>query len=185
MSAMSPLLAVMSFAISVSGAPSAGHFSYGNEQVHCHTLYNVQIEQKCHEEVDQKCHEEFDTVVDTHYVEECDDIVTQHCEQISTKVLHSSAIVGQQSYLATPGRGYEKRDAGRGIEYAGKPQCTAKKDRQCHKTPVQTARQIPRPVCVAVPRQVCVPYEVKIPYNTCGDSHVHVEQYTNDQVYAY
>merc|ERR1711970_374810 len=89
LSAMLPLLAVMSLPIGVFGVPSAGHFEYGNEQVHCHILYNVQIEQKCHQEVDQKCHEE------------CDDIVTQHCEQISTKVLHSSAIVGQQSYLAT------------------------------------------------------------------------------------
>merc|ERR1712106_1042715 len=155
------------------GGPAAGHFAYGSQQEHCTTLYNTQVEQRCHEEFDQECHQE------------CDDIVTHHCEQISTQVSHTSAIVGQESYLASEGKRYRKREAVPGYEYASKPQCQAKKKTQCHQTPVQTSHQVPRPVCVPVPRQVCLPFEVKIPYNTCGDSHVHVEQYTNDLVYGY
>ena len=169
------------------GAPGPGHFAYGNQQIHCHTLYNVKIEQDCHNEFDQECHEEFDTIVDTNYIQDCQDIVTHHCEQISTRVQHTSAIVGQESYLASEGHGYQKREseARPGYEYTSEPQCHAKKNTQCQKKPVQTSRQIPRQVCVPVPRQVCVPYEVKIPYNTCGDSNVYVEQYTNDLVYGY
>merc|ERR1712106_1270594 len=151
-------VAVLAFA---EAAPGGGHFAYGHQQKHCHTKYNIKLE--------QACHEEYDVIVDTTYIEECQDIVTQHCQETSQKVHHSSAVVGHDSQVVShghAGHGYGKRDADAEAQpgYSTGPQCHAKKDRQCHKKPVQNSRKIPR--------TVCVPYEVKVPYEVCGHSHV-------------
>merc|ERR1712106_738134 len=155
-------------------APGGGHFAYGHQQKHCHTKYNVKLE--------QACHEEYDVIVDTTYIEECQDIVTQHCQETSQQVHHSSAVVGHDSQVVShghAGHGYGKRDADAEAQpgYSTGPQCHAKKDRQCHKKPVQNSRKIPK--------TVCVPYEVKVPYEVCGHSHVHVEQHSNGLRYGY
>ena len=372
------LITVIALTASIEAAPGGGSFAYGNQQKHCHTKYNIKVEQACHAEYDQVCHEEYDTVVDTSYVEECQDIVTKQCHQVSQQIHHSTAVVGHDSQIvavansghygkrdADPGHSdphnhlqcfskphkechqkpvheereechvehevivdidyieeceelitthcehdsetvenhsrivggesqvvdvrhegygeYHKREAvagdkdgynsgpkchekkdhkchkkpiqnerkiphtickkivdttyieeceetfttkchnhhskyhtsttiaghesytiegheGEGHEnhghvkreaeaghagYTTAPQCQAKTDRQCHKKPVQSSHQIPRQVCVPVARQVCVPYEVKIPYEVCGHSYVHREQYTSAHGYGY
>eukprot|EP00091_Calanus_sinicus_P011609 TRINITY_DN261_c0_g1_i8.p2 TRINITY_DN261_c0_g1~~TRINITY_DN261_c0_g1_i8.p2 ORF type:complete len:172 (-),score=64.83 TRINITY_DN261_c0_g1_i8:117-632(-) len=167
-------VAVLAFAAVAQAAPGGGHFAYGHQQKHCHTKYNIKLE--------QACHEEYDVIVDTTYIEECQDIVTQHCQETSQQVHHSSAVVGHDSQVVSHGHGgygYGKRaaDAEAQPGYSTGPQCHAKKDRQCHKKPVQNSRKIPR--------QVCVPYEVKVPYEVCGHSHVHVEQYANGYGYGH
>merc|ERR1712002_781861 len=148
------IVAVLVLASVAQCAPGGGHFAYGHQQKHCHTKYNIKYE--------QACHEEYDVVVDTTYIEECQDIITTHCQETSQQVHHSSAVVGKRE--AEPG-------------YSTGPQCHNKKDRQCHKKPVQSERKIPR--------TVCVPYEVKVPYEVCGHSHVHVEQYANGYAHGY
>merc|ERR1711892_106012 len=167
-------VAVLAFAAVAQAAPGGGHFAYGHQQKHCHTKYNIKLE--------QACHEEYDVIVDTTYIEECQDIVTQHCQETSQQVHHSSAVVGHDSQVVShghAGHGYGKRDADAEAQpgYSTGPQCHAKKDRQCHKKPVQNSRKIPR--------TVCVPYEVKVPYEVCGHSHVHVEQHSNGHGYGY
>merc|ERR1711892_1134734 len=254
-------VAVLAFAAVAQAAPGGGHFAYGHQQKHCHTKYNIKLEQACHEEYDvivdttyieecqdivtqhcqetsqqvhhssavvghdsqivshghsgylkreakaeaepgyghnhhnnlqcfskphkqchqkpvqnqrQECHEEYDVIVDTTYIEECQDIITTQCHETSQQVQHSSAVVGHDSQVVSHGHagyGYGKREAKAEAEpgYSTGPQCHAKKDRQCHKKPVQNSRKISR--------TVCVPYEVKVPYEVCGHSHVHVEQY--------
>merc|ERR1712121_609943 len=162
--------AVLVLASVAQCAPGGGHFAYGHQQKHCHTKHNIKYE--------QACHEEYDVVVDTTYIEECQDIITTHCEETSQQVHHSSAIVGHDSQVVAHGHagyGYGKREAEPG--YSTGPQCHDKKDRQCHKKPVQSERKIPR--------TVCVPYEVKVPYEVCGHSHVHVEQYANGYAHGY
>ena len=183
---MLDLLLLIALTATVEAAPG-GHFAYGHQQQHCHTEYNIQIEQSCHDEYDQECHDEFDTVVDTTYVEECQDIITQHCHEANQQVHHSAAVLGQDFQVILHDQGYTKREARAQAEprygYATGPSCHAQKDRQCHHKPVQSSRQVPRQVCVPVARQVCVPHEVQIPYEVCGHSHVHVEQYPNALVY--
>merc|ERR1712014_535243 len=172
------LLIIIAVTAGAQAAPEGGYFAYGHHQDHCHTEYSVHIEESCHVEADQECHEEYDTVVDTTYVEECQDIVTQHCHETFQQVHHSSAVVGHDSQVVAHGHagyGYGKREAEPG--YSTGPQCHNKKDRQCHKKPVQSERKIPR--------TVCVPYEVKVPYEVCGHSHVHVEQYANGYAHGY
>ena len=155
-------------------------------------------EPECHEEKEIQCHKKpihtkgkiprsvCKTVEDTTYIEECEETFTTHCHTAHSHVHHTSAIVGTESYIS---HGKQKREAQAESEptlgYTNEPKCHAKKDRHCHKRPVQSFHQIPRQVCVQVPRQVCVPYEVKVPYEVCGHSHVHVEQYANDLVYGY
>merc|ERR1711976_710771 len=157
------------FVAAAQCVPGGGHNAYGYQQKHCHTKYNIKY--------DQTCHEEYDVVVDTTYIEECQDIVTQHCEEVHQQVHHSSAVVGHDSQVVAHGHtgyGYGKREAEPG--YTTGPKCHAKKDRQCHKKPVQNSRKIPR--------QVCVPVEIKVPYEVCGHSHVHVEQHSNGYGYG-
>merc|ERR1712106_266294 len=358
---MSILLLLIALTAGAQGAPGGGHFAYGHQQQHCHTEYNIQIEQSCHDEFDtvvdttyveecqdiitqhchettqqvhhssavvgqdsqvvsqghrglskreanpepypvypvyghnhhnnlqcfstphkqchqkpvqnqrQECHEEYDVVVDTTYIEECQDIITTHCQQTNQQVHNSYAVVGHDSQVVSQGHGVGKREA-QG-EYPSEPQCQeqkdrqchkrpvhnerkvprkvcktivdttfieeceetftthchtahtqvhhtaavvgqdthtehgrrkreaqvsepehgyqtgpnchAKKDRQCHRKPIQNSRQVPLQVCLPVARQVCVPHEIQIPYEVCGHSHVHMEQYPNDLVYVH
>merc|ERR1712212_294748 len=150
--------------------PGYGHNRHNNLQ--CFSKPHKQCHQKPVQNQRQECHEEYDVIVDTTYIEECQDIITTHCQETSKQVHHSSAVVGHDSQVVAHGHaGYAhgKREAEPG--YSTGPQCHHKKDRQCHKKPVQSERQIPR--------QVCVPYEVKIPYEVCGHSHVHVEQHAH------
>merc|ERR1712106_119872 len=186
---MAILLLLIALTAGAQGAPGGGHFAYGHQQQHCHTEYNTQIEQSCHDEYDQECHDEFDTVVDTTYVGECQDIIIQQCHEATQQVHHSSAVLGQDSQVILHHHGYTKREARPQAEsrytYVTGPSCHAKKDRKCHRKPVQNSQQVPRQVCVPVARQVCVPHEVQIPYEVCGHSHVYVEQYPNDLVYQY
>merc|ERR1711887_327850 len=164
------VVAVLALASLAQCAPGGGHFAYGHQQKHCHTKYNIAYE--------QACHEEYDVYVDTTYVEDCQDIITTHCQETSQQVHRSSAVVGHDSQVVAHGHtgyGYGKREAEPG--YSTGPQCHDKKDRQCAKRPVQNERKIPR--------TVCVPYEVKVPYEVCGHSHVHVEQYANGYARGY
>merc|ERR1712098_1036608 len=144
----------------------------------CHDKKDRQCHKTPKQASRQECHEEYDVVVGTTYIEECQDIITTHCQETSQQVHHSSAVVGHDSQVVAHGHagyGYGKREAEPG--YSTGPQCHNKKDRQCHKKPVQSERKIPR--------TVCVPYEVKVPYEVCGHSHVHVEQYANGYAHGY
>merc|ERR1712106_317196 len=126
-------VAVLAFA---EAAPGGGHFAYGHQQKHCHTKYNIKLE--------QACHEEYDVVVDTTYVEECQDIVTQHCQETSQQVHHSSAVVGHDSQVISHGHsGYHKREAepGYGHNHHNNLQCFSKPHKQYHQKPVQNQRQ--------------------------------------------
>merc|ERR1712106_512874 len=89
------------------------------------------------------------------YIEECQDIITTQCLETSQQVQHSSAVVGHDSQVVSHGHagyGYGKRDADAEAQpgYSTGPQCHDKKDRQCHKKPVQNSRKVPRPVCKTV-----------------------------------
>ena len=182
------LVMMVGLMVGVNAAPGpGGHFAYGSQVEHCHTLYETRLEEECHTVNSQECHEEYDTIVDTDYVQDCRDIVRHYCEQVSTKVSKTSSIVGQESYLASTGPVKREADAipGPGYEINGKPKCQAKTTTQCTERPVQKSRQVPRQVCLPVARQVCAPREVKIPYNTCGDSHVFYEQFSKDVTYEY
>ena len=46
---------VIAIIATVQGATGVGHFAYGHQQKHCHTEYNVNIEELCHDEFDQEC----------------------------------------------------------------------------------------------------------------------------------
>merc|ERR1711970_1130059 len=130
-------------------APGYGHASHYHEQSQCHTKYDIKLDTACQTYYDHACHEEYDVVVDTTYVEECQDIVTQHCQETSQQVHHSSAVVGHDSQVVAQGHaGYGKREAEPG--YSTGPKCHDKKDRQCHKRPVQNERKVPRPVCKTI-----------------------------------
>merc|ERR1711970_1108821 len=165
----------------------AGYSKRAADPLHRHNHHNnLQCFSKPHKQCHQKpvqnqrqeCHEEYDVIVDTTYIEECQDIITTHCQETSQQVHHSSAVVGHDSQVVAHGHtgyGYGKREAEPG--YSTGPQCHDKKDRQCAKRPVQNERKIPR--------TVCVPYEVKVPYEVCGHSHVHVEQYANGYARGY
>ena len=107
---MAILLLLIALTAGAQGAPGGGHFAYGHQQQHCHTEYNIQIEQSCHDEYDQECHEEFDTVVDTTYVEECQDIITKHCHETTQQVHHSAAVVGQDSQVVSHGHSTVKNN---------------------------------------------------------------------------
>merc|ERR1711887_7961 len=141
------VVAVLALASLAQCAPGGGHFAYGHQQKHCHTKYNIAYE--------QECHEEYDVIVDTTYIEECQDIITTHCQETSQQVHHSSAVVGHDSQVVARGHagyGYGKREADAEAEpgYSTGPQCQDKKDRQCHKRPVQNERKVPRPVCKTI-----------------------------------
>merc|ERR1712106_136877 len=148
---MSILLLLIALTAGTQGAPGGGHFAYGHQQQHCHTEYNIQIEQSCHDEYDQECHDEFDTVVDTTYVEECQDIITQHCHETTQQVHHSAAVVGQDSQVVSQGHsGLSKREAkaepfpvypGYGHNHHNNLQCFSTPHKQCHQKPVQNQRQ--------------------------------------------
>merc|ERR1712168_1703808 len=156
------IAAVLVLASVAHCAPGGGHFAYGHQQKHCHTKYNIKYE--------QACHEEYDVVVDTTYIEECQDIITTYCEETSQQVHHSSVVVGHDSQVVAHGHagyGYGKREAEPG--YSTGPQCHDKKDRQCHKRPVQNERKVPRQVCVPVAREECHPIEVKVPRQVCNN----------------
>merc|ERR1711872_398857 len=140
-------VAALALVAVAQSAPGGGHNAYGHQQKHCHTKYNIKYE--------QACHEEYDVVVDTTYIEECQDIITTHCQETSQQVHHSSAVVGHDSQVVAHGHtgyGYGKRDADAEAEpgYSTGPKCHDKKDRQCHKKPVQNSRKVPRPVCKTV-----------------------------------
>merc|ERR1739838_51385 len=129
---------------------------------------------KCHDKKDrqchktpkqtsrQECHEEYDVVVDTTYIEECKDIITTHCQETSQQVHRSSSVVGHDSKVVSSGHssygGYDigKREAEAeaeaepGQSYSTGPKCHDTKDRQCHKTPKQNSRKIPRKVCKTI-----------------------------------
>ena len=105
-------------------------------------------------------------------------IATQHKLRYTILLLLSHIVPGKQKSEA-------HAESEPLLGYNNEPKRHAKKDRHCLKRPVQSYHQIPRQVCVQVPRQVCVPYEVKVPYEVCGHSHVHVEQYANDFVFEY
>ena len=157
---------VLCVAASAIAAPGGGHYEYGYQQKHCHTKYNIKY--------DQVCHEEYDVVVDTTYTEQCEDIVTQHCSQTHTQVHHSSAVVGHDSHVVSHGHsGYHgKREAEPGYGgYSSGPHCKQNVQKQCHKVPHQNSRKIPR--------QVCNQIEIKVPYEVCGSSYVHRNQYAN------
>merc|ERR1711973_162495 len=164
---------ILSLAAFAYGAPSGhGGHAYAHQQTHCHTKYNIKI--------DQQCHQEYDTVVDTTYTQQCQDIVTKHCQSTHKQVHHSSAVVGHDSKVVSHGYGYGKRDAeaepGYGSQgYSSGPQCQQHVEKQCQKVPHQTQRQIPR--------QVCVPVEVKVPYEVCGTSYVQKQQYNTGYGY--
>merc|ERR1711970_1198981 len=130
-------------------APGYGHAGHYHEQSQCHTKYDIKLDTACQTYYDQACHEEDDVVVDTTYMEEGQDIVTQHCQETSQQVHHSSAVVGHDSQVVAHGHaGYGKREAE--PRYSTGPQCHDKKDRQCHKRPVQNERKVPRPVCKTI-----------------------------------
>merc|ERR1711862_499176 len=135
------VVAVLALASFAQCAPGGGHFAYGHQQKLCHTKYNIAYE--------QACHEEYDVIVDTTYIEECQDIITTHCQETSQQVHRSSAVVGHDSQVVAHGHaGYGKREAEPG--YSTGPKCVDKKDRQCHKRPVQNERKVPRPVCKTI-----------------------------------
>ena len=151
---------VLCVAASALAAPGGGHYEYGYHQKHCHTKYNIKYDQKC------------DTIVDTTYIEKCEDIVTQHCSETHTQVHKSSHVVGHDSYKVHGG--YHKRDAEPGYGghgYSSGPHCKQNVQKQCHKVPHQNSRKIPR--------QVCNQIEIKVPYEVCGSSYVHRNQYAN------
>merc|ERR1711892_1502640 len=150
---MFKLCAALLFAGLAQAAPGYGHGSHYHEQSQCHTTYDVKYDTQCQTYYDQACHTEYDVVVDTTYVEECQDIVTQHCQETHQQVHHSSAVVGHDSQVVSHGHaGYGKRDAEAEAKpgYSSGPQCHDKKDRQCHKKPVQNERKVPRPVCKTI-----------------------------------
>merc|ERR1712013_739110 len=73
------------------------------------------------------------------------------CQETSQQVHHSSAVVGHDSQVVAHGNtgyAYGKREAEPG--YSTGPKCVDKKDRQCHKRPVQNERKVPRPVCKTI-----------------------------------
>merc|ERR1711955_71498 len=134
-------------------APGYGHAGHYHQQSQCTTEYDIKLDTACQTYYDQACHEEYDVVVDTTYVEECQDIITTHCEETSQQVHHSSAVVGHDSQVVAHGHtgyGYGKREAEAEPGYSTGPKCHDKKDRQCHKKPVQNERKVPRPVCKTV-----------------------------------
>jgi len=124
-----------------------GYNQHNNKQ--CFSKPHKQCHQKPVQNQRQECHEEYDVIVDTTYIEECEDIITTHCQETSQQVHHSSAVVGHDSQVVAHGHaGYGKREAEPG--YSTGPQCQDKKDRQCHKRPVQNERKVPRPVCKTI-----------------------------------
>merc|ERR1712168_1178888 len=148
--------------------PGYGHNRHNNLQ--CFSKPHKQCHQKPVQNQRQACHEEYDVIVDTTYIEECQDIITTHCQETSQQVHHSSAVVGHDSQVVAHGHagyGYGKREAEPG--YSTGPQCHDKKDRQCHKRPVQNERKVPRQVCVPVAREECHPIEVKVPRQVCNN----------------
>jgi len=131
--------------------PGYGHKQHNNKQ--CFSKPHKQCHQKPVHNQRQECHEEYDVIVDTTYIEECQDIITTHCEETSQQVHHSSAVVGHDSQVVAHGHtgyGYGKREAEAEPGYSTGPKCHDKKDRQCHKKPVQNERKVPRPVCKTV-----------------------------------
>ena len=127
--------------------PLHGHNHHNNLQ--CFSKPHKQCHQKPVQNQRQECHEEYDVIVDTTYIEECQDIITTHCQETSQQVHHSSAVVGHDSQVVAHGHaGYGKREAEPG--YSTGPKCVDKKDRQCHKRPVQNERKVPRPVCKTI-----------------------------------
>jgi len=133
--------------------PGYGHNQHNNLQ--CFSKPHKQCHQKPVQNQHQECHEEYDVIVDTTYIEECEDIITTHCEETSQQIHHSSAVVGHDSQVVAHGHGgyaYGKRDADAepGQGYSTGPQCHDKKDRQCHKKPVQNERKVPRSVCKTI-----------------------------------
>ena len=38
-------VAILAFAAVAQAAPGGGHFAYGHQQKHCHTKYNIKLEQ--------------------------------------------------------------------------------------------------------------------------------------------
>merc|ERR1711970_890176 len=127
--------------------PLHGHNHHNNLQ--CFGKPHKQCHQKPVQNQHQECHEEYDVIVDTTYIEECEDIITTHCQETSQQVHQSSAVVGHDSQVVAHGHtGYGKREAEPG--YSTGPQCHDKKDRQCHKRPVQNERKVPRPVCKTI-----------------------------------
>merc|ERR1711974_352878 len=70
-------------------------------------------------------------------------IITTHCEETHQKVHHSSAVVGY-------GLGKREADAEPGYGVSTGPRCHNKNARQCHKTPKQHSRKIPRKVCKTI-----------------------------------
>jgi len=133
--------------------PGYGHNQHNNLQ--CFSKPHKQCHQKPFQNQHQECHEEYDVIVDTTYIEECQDIITTHCEETSQQIHHSSAIVGHDSQVVSHGHGghgYGKRAADAEAEpgYSTGPKCHDKKDRQCHKKPVQNERKVPRSVCKTI-----------------------------------
>merc|ERR1711892_209885 len=139
--------------------PGYGHNQHNNLQ--CFSKPHKQCHQKPVQNQRQECHEEYDVIIDTTYIEECQDIITTHCQETSQQVHHSSAVVGHDSQVVSHGHGgygYGKREAKAdakaeaepGYGYSSGPQCQDKKDRQCHKKPVQNERKVPRPVCKTI-----------------------------------
>eukprot|EP00091_Calanus_sinicus_P017896 TRINITY_DN38_c0_g1_i6.p1 TRINITY_DN38_c0_g1~~TRINITY_DN38_c0_g1_i6.p1 ORF type:complete len:216 (+),score=75.28 TRINITY_DN38_c0_g1_i6:200-847(+) len=128
----------------------------------CHDKKDRQCHKTPKQTSRQECHEEYDVVVDTTYIEECQDIITTHCQETSQKIQHSSAVVGHDSkvvshgYGSYGGYGIGKREAEAeaaaepGQSYSTGPKCHDKKDRQCHKTPKQNSRKIPRKECKTI-----------------------------------
>ena len=142
------------------GLESRHHFGF-NTGPHCQTKKDKQCSKHPKEESHKIPKTLCKKIVDTIYIEECEDIITTHCHQTSQQVHHSSAVVGQDSQVVSHGHGgygYGKREAKAdakaeaepGYGYSSGPQCQDKKDRQCHKKPVQNERKVPRPVCKTI-----------------------------------
>merc|ERR1712123_432741 len=140
----------------------------------CHDKKDRQCHKTPKQTSRQECHEEYDVVVDTTYIEECKNIITTHCQETSQQVHHSSSVVGHDSKVVSSGHisyggyGIGKREAKAeaeaeseaeaeaeaeaepGQSYSTGPKCHDTKDRQCHKTPKQNSRKIPRKVCKTI-----------------------------------
>merc|ERR1712014_184069 len=155
--------------------PQYGQDHHNNKE--CFSTPHKQCHQRPVQSQRQECHEEYDVVVDTTYIEECQDIITTHCEETSQQVHHSSAVVGHDSQVVAHGHagyGYGKREAEAEPGYSTVPQCHDKKDRQCHKKPVQNERKVPRPVCKTIVDTTNIEECEEIFTTQCQTSHTQV-----------
>jgi len=80
-----------------------GHKPLAVHQPECHSVPETTCVPRQVEIPRKVCHQEFDEIIDTIVTEHCEEVITTTCQQVTTKAIHTKALVGEDSQVVATG----------------------------------------------------------------------------------